>query len=108
MRPDLNHADFCPLQGTDMDHPGSTCREHLQSMSKPYVPSECLEAFQMLRAAPVLEIPRYEMSLRLITLEYHVVALESALRLLSERFEHDHDRLNALYMMPHNKWEPTE
>ncbi len=51
---------------------------------KPYEPSECSEAFEMLRAAPVLEIPYPEMVLRVIQLEFQVEVIQQRLAHLEQ------------------------
>lgn len=73
---------------------------------KPYEPSECLDAFNMLRAVPSIEIPYPELCLRFVNLELQVKQTIERLNRHIARFEHDHDRINALCAMPHNKWTP--
>lgn len=79
-----------------------------KQQSKPYEPSECLEAFAMLQAMPSIEIPYAELCLRFVNLELqHQTALQT-ISILARQLEHERQRINALYTMPHNKWRPDD
>jgi hypothetical protein len=103
------HAAFCAMYNklpSECDHGGLTCAEYMRTLSKPYEPSESVEAFAMLQAMPSVEIPYPELCLRFVNLELqHQTALQT-ISILARQLEHERQRIDTLYAMPHNTWKP--